>query len=349
MKVGGVRLLIGFLSLVFIISCGKKKEDTRPIDSGALRPTDVKTTIVDVKNIKDIYTLPGVAEAWEVVSVPSETPGPVSWVGKAEGNKVKAGEAILRINTESLTASLNNAKTQLQANRKNFSRMENLYKQEAVSKKSFEDSEDALSVSQVNYDLALEQFNKSVIKSPIAGVIDSVVPKKGEYVNPGSIVAKVVDLSKIKIYVEVPEKDAQFLTIGQEVDVYPADITETLQKIKGKINFISVNSNPKTLTYKIRIDLENQTAIAPGRIVRADIVRRDLKGVILVDIYSVLDTNGQKYVFVNNAGKAAAKKIELGPLIGSEAVIYSGLSKGEELITSGQQFLTDGAPIRVAE
>ena len=44
-----------------------------------------------------------------------------------------------------------------------------------------------------------------------------------------------------------------------------------------------------------------------------------------------------------------AKKVELGPLIGSDAVIYSGLSKGEELITSGQQFLTDGTPIRVAE
>lgn len=316
------------------------------------RPTDVKVAKLALTDAKDVYTVPGVAEAWDVVAVATETSGPITWIGKEEGDEVKAGEPIMKIDTENLTATLNSRKVELASKEKDFARTDNLYKQGSVSLKSFEDATDALSLAKVNYKLALEEFNKGVVKSPINGAINEVPPKKGEYVTPGTLAATVVNLDKLKIYVEVPEKDIAFLKLGQEVDIYPADMAVNPEKIKGQINFISVTSDPKTLTYKARIDIDNRgniTNIKPGRIVRADIVRRDLKNVILADIYAVIDKNGTKYVFLDKNGKAEERKVEVGPMIDRNVVITSGLAAGDDLIISGQQFLTAGAPIRVAQ
>lgn len=361
MKVNGIKIIVVFFALVAFSSCSKNDSDgtqagiTKNASAGtvgatdSLRPTDVKVMKIVSKDVKDIYTVPGVAEAWEVISVPTETSGPVNWIGKEEGDSVKQGDPILKINTETLTANLNSAKVQLDGKRKDFLRTENLFKQESVSQKSFDDARDALTLAEVNYRLALEEYNKGVVKSPINGSIDDIVPNRGEYVSPGTIVAIIVSMDKLKIYVDIPEKDIPFLTLGQEVDVYPADIADETRKIKGKINFISKTSNPKTLTYKARIDLENQNLIKPGRIVRADIVRRDIKNTIAADIYSVIDNNGEKYVYLNKNGKAFFQKVDLGPMVGQEVVVNAGLAEGDLIVVSGQQFLSDGVPIRVAE
>lgn len=361
MKLNRIKIVFLFFALVIFSNCSKSDPDgarpgvTKSASAGTvdvmegLRPTDVKVLKIVSKDVKDVYTIPGVAEAWEVISVPTETSGPVNWIGKEEGDTVKAGEPILKINTETLTANLNSTKVQMDARRKDFIRTDNLFKQESVSQKSFDDATDALALADVNYRLALEEYNKGVVKSPISGSIDDIVPNRGEYVSPGTVVATIVSMDKLKIYVDIPEKDIPFLALGQEVDVYPADIADETQKIKGLINFISKTSNPKTLTYKARIDLDNQTLIKPGRIVRADIVRRDIKNTLAADIYSVIDNNGEKFVYLNKNGKAFAQKVDLGPMVGQEVVISAGLVEGDLVVVSGQQFLSDGAPVRVAE
>lgn len=357
LKKGLLLILLLVVSIVFV-GCGKKEAvegNKNPTDAtglGELRPTDVKVIKIALQDAKDIYTVPGIAEAWDVVSVPSETSGPITWIGKEEGDQVSAGEPIMKINTENLTATLNSRKVELTARQKDFTRTENLYSQGSVSLKSYDDAKDALSLATVNHKLALDEYNKGVVKSPIKGSVNEVPPKIGEYLAPGTLVATVVNLDKLKIYIEVPEQDVPYLKLGQEVEVYPADTASGQTKIKGKINFISITSDPQTLTYKARIDIDNLNNISqikPGRIVRADIVRRDMKQVILADIYAVIDKNGTKYVFLDKDGKAEERKVEVGPMINRDVVITSGLNPGDELIVSGQQFLTAGAPIRVAE
>ncbi len=80
-----------------------------------------------------------------------------------------------------------------------------------------------------------------------------------------------------------------------------------------------------------------------------DIVRKTFQNVMVADIYAVIDKDGQKVVFINNNGKAEEKKVVTGDMIGSKVIIISGIEPGWELITSGQQFLSDGSPVRLGE
>ena len=324
-----VLLMIVMVLLLSACSGGKKEQQAE----NQVRPTDVTVTKVVLSDIDDFYTVPGIVEAWDDITVPSETSGPITWIGKEEGSFIEKGEPILKINTDNLQANLNSAKLQLEDDKKEFLRQKNLF----------------YDLSAVSYKLALDEFNKSTIKSPVTGIIDDVIPDVGEYVSPGTEVARLIDMSKLKIYVNVPENDVRYLQLGQEVSVYVAEIGSNKNVKKGVINYISVVSDPQTLTHKVRVDVELDRDIRPGRIVRVDIVRQSFKSVMVVDMYAVIDKDGQKIVYVNKNGVAEERSVITGEMVGSKVVIVSGIEPGDELITSGQQFLSNGAALRLGE
>lgn len=344
---GKILLLVAILILT---ACSKSTGDNGANNQqNQVKPTDVAVTKVVLSNIDDYYTVPGVVEAWDDIIVPSETSGPVTWIGKEEGSFIEKGEPILKINTDNLQANLNSAKVQLEDDRKEFLRQKNLYAQKSVSQKQYDTAKKAYDLSEVSYQLALDEFNKSTIKSPVTGIIDDVIPNVGEYVSPGKEVARLIDMTKLKIYVNVPENDVRYLRLGQAVDVYVAEIGGDKNIKKGVINYISVVSDPKTLTHKVRVDVELDRDIRPGRIVRVDIIRQSFKNVMVVDMYAVIDKDGQKIVYINKNGIAEERNVITGDMIGSKVIIISGLEPGDELITSGQQFLSNGASIRLGE
>lgn len=341
------KFLFLFLFILIIFVCTKgETEQTIP----EIKPTDVAVTKVILQDITDYYTLPGTVEAWDDITVPAEISGPVTWIGKEEGSFVKQGEAILKINTDNLLANLNSAKVHLEDDRKEFLRQKNLYAQKAVSQKQYDTAKKVYDLSEVSYRLALDEYNKSTIKSPVTGIIDDVMPNIGEYVSPGTEVARLIDMSKLKIYVYVPENDVKYLRLGQTVDVYVAEIGGEKNIKQGVINYISVVSDSASnLTHKARVDIALDRDIRPGRIVRVDIIRKTFYDVMVADMYAVIDKDGQKVVFINNNGRAEERKVVTGDMIGSKVIIISGIEPGQELITSGQQFLSDGSPVRLGE
>ena len=148
----------------------------------------------------------------------------------------------------------------------------------------------------------------------------------------------------------MPKNDVKYLKLGQTVDVYVAEIGSKKNIKQGVINYISVvRDSASNLTHKVRIDIALDRDIRPGRIVRVDIVRKTFQNVMVADIYAVIDKDGQKVVFINNNCKAEEKKVVTGDMIGSKVIIISGIEPGWELITSGQQFLSDGSPVRLGE
>lgn len=337
-----------FVLLVFMmIACNKSlTEETIP----DVRPTDVSVKKIVLQDIEDVYTLPGTVEAWDDIIIPSEISGPVTWIGKDEGSFVKQGEAILKINTDNLLANLNSAKVQLEDDKKEYLRQKNLYAQKAVSQKQYDTAKKTYDLAEVSYRLALDEYNKSTIKSPVTGIIDDVMPNIGEYVSPGTDVARLIDMSKLKIYVYVPENDVKYLQLGQVVDVYVAEIGGAKNIKQGVINYISVVSDSNSnLSHKVRVDIALDRDIRPGRIVRVDIVRKTFQDVMVVDMYAVIDKDGQKVVFINKNGIAEERKVVTGDMIDTKIIIISGIEPGDELITSGQQFLSNGSPIRLGE
>ncbi len=342
-------VLVIILLIVVLIPKSRDKDVDSLSTQDDTRSTDIKVEIVDRGIVKEVNIVPGVAEAWETVPVAIETNGLVNKTYVDEGDTVKVGDIILMLDTEELKANLVSSSVQLKSSKTDFDRAKNLFAGNAVSQKAYDDAYNAFKIAEASYRVAKEQESKSILKSPVSGVVDIMNPKAGEFINAGYIVANIVVLDKLKIYLDVSEQDIQFLKIGDNVSVYPADGTGRDNIVTGQINYISVSADPQTLTYKVRVDLKNAQTIRPGRIVRAEITQRILHDSIAVNFYSIVSRNGKNYVFLNDNGKAVEREIVLGPMINDKAIVLSGLNDNDELVVSGQQFLSDGSNVKVVK
>jgi len=339
-----LKSIILLILSITIISCGSSKDET----SSTVRTTNVITEVVQRETVRETSVLPGVVEAWEIVPVAIETLGPIDKIYVEEGDTIKAGKIILTLNTDALRANLESSRIQLESAKTDFHRSENLFAKEAISKKSYEDASNAYQIAIASYRVATEQQSKSTLKSPVTGVIDTIYPKEGEYINTGYLVTNIVVLDKLKIYVDVSEKDIPFIKTGQKVNIFVTNnLTNKKEIIKGQINYVSVIADPQSLTYKVRIDLNKNSVIRPGRIIRAEIPKYNIDNAIAIELYSVISNPAGHHVFVNEGGIAKKRAVVLGPMVGDKVVITSGLTSGDHLIISGQQFLSDNSLVSV--
>ncbi|MCF6266261.1 MAG: efflux RND transporter periplasmic adaptor subunit, partial [Desulfuromusa sp.] len=154
-----------------------------------------------------------------------------------------------------------------------------------------------------------------------------------------------------KVIADVPEKDVLFLNVGQQVEIISASInTQSSAPVSGVIEQIAFSANNNTRTYRTKVVIDNSSGkLRSGMIVRAKFVRQQLKQVISIPLYAVMDRDGEKIVFLAENGLARKVNVILGSSIGQRVVVEHGLSVNQSLIVSGQQLLIDGAKIEVGE
>jgi membrane fusion protein (multidrug efflux system) len=162
-------------------------------------------------------------------------------------------------------------------------------------------------------------------------------------------VALVVQVDRLKVLVEVPEKDVVFLHVGEQVQVVQATVNGRGEAtFVGELIHLAYKADPVSLTYRAKIAVNNaEGRLRPGMIVRVEAVRRNLPGSIAVPLYALVEQGGRKVAFVAENGVARQREVTLGPILGDQVVIEAGLAAGERLLVKGQHLVADGAVIAV--
>jgi len=345
-------LPLGFAVALVLAACGSDPAPATVAEPQTVSKA-VPVTVMTVagSDIEERFTLPGTLEAWEDLTLAAEIAGPVDWVGPDEGGRLKAGEAILTIDSVSQKANLERARVDAEVKLANMERLKRLVAEELVSRQEFDNSVTTYEAARRDLELARIALDKSTVRSPIAGVLDARSVERGEYVKVGDPVAVVVQVNQLKVLVDVPEKDVRYLKVGEEVEVIQAQIDTgaTLQR-RGRLEHLAYKADPVTRTYRAKVEVDNRDLqLRPGMIVRIEALRRTLEGAVAVPLYAVVDLEGRKVVFVEDQGTARLRPVELGSVIGEQVVVRQGLKAGERLIVKGQQLLTDGMPVVVKE
>lgn len=340
-------LLVLTVSLA-LSGCGRgsRAESSQP-DQAVEKVTNVTVRPVTPEDLQEVFTLPGTLEAWEDLTLAAELAGAVRWIGPQEGARLRPGEALLRIDPETQEANLARAEAEFELRQKQLERIRQLVEQKFASQQELDDARRAFEVAAAELQSSRVALKKSSLKSPVGGVLDRLLVDRGEYVNPGTPVAVVVQVDRLKVLTDVPEKDVPFLRIGQEIEVLPAAIDgRSAPPLAGEIIHLSYKADPATRTYLAKVAVDNRTgALRPGMIVRVRFVRRSLRQVVAVPLYALLDRADTKVVFVEEKGVARMRPVQTGPVVGDKVVIREGLEPGERLIVKGQQLVTDGSRV----
>jgi membrane fusion protein (multidrug efflux system) len=345
-------VLLHLCLLPLLTGCGADspgEAESQRQQSAVAKGTSVKVQRVAVQDLEEHFTLPGSLQAWQDLTLAAEIAGPVDWVGPHEGEILASGQKILTIDSVSQEANLERNRVDAKVKQKAMERLASLVAENLVSRQEYDNSVTAYEASKQDLELARIALQKSKVTTPVTGILDARLVERGEYLKVGDPVAVVVQVDRLKAVIDIPEKDVRYFHVGEVVNVIQAQI-DTGEEIHrtGTLIHLAYKADPLTRTYLGKIEVDNRDRqLRPGMIVRIEALRREIKAAIAIPLYAVVDLDGRKVVFVEEAGKALLRPVKIDRVVNDQAVILEGLNVNEPLIVKGQQLLADGATVKV--
>ena len=316
--------------------------------------SDKKEEVISVKVVQlktepfvHIIEVTGKVEAIEDVEVSPESTGVITEVFVKEGQVVKKGAILAKLNTEILERTMAELKVQFDLAKTNYERQANLWKQNIGSEMQYLQAKNNKENLEKRIESLQAQIDLAEIKSPVNGVVDVVHQKKGNIGSPQIPFAKVVNISKIKIYADVSEFYLTKIKKGDNVDVYFPALN---RRLKATINQIGNSIDPNNRTFRVRINLNN-----PDKMIKPNLVSiitlRDYenKAAIAVPILYIKEDLKGSYTYIVNKqnGKNTAKKVYVKTGVTNNNIIEitGGLEAGMLIVSEGYNQINDGAVI----
>jgi RND family efflux transporter MFP subunit len=193
-------------------------------------------------------------------------------------------------------------------------------------------------------DLARQQLEDTILRSPIGGAVRERHVTVGTYMNPGTPVVTIVRTDPLRLQLSVPERSAVELRVGQPVRVRVEGDSRMYQ---GRLARIGAAIDEANRTLPVEAVVTNSAgAIRPGQFATADIIVSEGEMTLLVPDDAVISFAGVQRVLVVQEGKAHEQRIRTGRREGERIEILEGLRAGDMVIRAPGD-LTDGAPVRV--
>jgi RND family efflux transporter MFP subunit len=277
------------------------------------------------------------------VAIVAQLQGQATAITVQEGSYVSVGSPIVKLEAQVPEANFLSAQTSYQKAQKDWERSTALHQDGLISDAELESSRLAFKSAEAQFISAQKQYHDSMITSPIAGIITSVPIDVGTMVNQGMTVANVVDISRLKVILNVGEQDAFKLKVGDqavvETDVYPGI------KFYGKVENISAKGDDAhTYPVKIMIPNNKQHPLKSGMFGHISFNLGN-QVVLAIPRNALIGSVENPQIFVVEDGKAKLRNIQVGSEIGTNIIVLQGLREGEMVIVSGQEGLKDNAAV----
>ena len=307
---------------------------------------DVVVSPVVASTFRHFIELQGSIDAKNNVQVSPQAGGTITAVYVQEGSQVKAGTVMAKVDDQILRQSIEEVKNQLTLANTVFEKQANLWKQQIGTEIQYLQAKNNKESLEKRLATLNTQLSQSVVKAPIAGVVDKVFVKAGAMGMPGAPMFQVVNLSALKVVAKVADTYAGSVRNGDQVQVSFPDVNKNLN---SRINFVSTTVDPLSRTFTIEAPLPSDKSLKPNMLAQVKINDASKANSVVIDQNLIQSTEqGQLvYVAVNEGGKklARARQVKTGQSYGGQIEVLDGLKAGDQLVTKGYQELVDGQPI----
>lgn len=326
-------------------------------------PTLVSTEEVRLMDFHQQVVLVGRTEAWVESRIVSEVSGRVQSIEASEGAYVRAGSPLVRIDSdrthflfEAKKAETREAQLQAELANANLDRAKELHKQNLVRQTTLDSALAWVGIAAERHNrLVAEQaqlqldLDNSVISAPFSGYSGRKLVDIGEWVNPGMPVFEMVELSRVKVQVDLPERYFGRLSAGSPVVVTGSGQTDI--HLTGSVTGIAPNASRETHTFPVLIEVPNSEGLlGGGMLVRVTLSLDQQFSSLAVSKDAIVRQGNQTMVYTVADGKAQPVPVITSSTDGVWiAVEGQGLSAGMPVVTRGNERIFPGSPIRVAE
>lgn len=335
-----------FLLALEACSNSEAKQDAPAQAKPAL---SVRVEQVTPRPFVDAIHASGIVKSHDDVMVSPEEGGVVKAWKVKKGQWVEKGAVLAVLRDEIIKASYDAANAQYKIAKLNADKQENVYREKGISELQYKNTLYSRDAAKANADLMKARWERTQIKSPVAGILDDYYFDEGEFAPPAVPIAHVVNISSLKIQAEIPERHAGSIALQTPVvmtfDAFPGDT------LTATVSFVGSTVNASNRSLPVEMNISNPgRKLKPEMIAKVKILRTTRKQALLVseNVVQLVD-RARNIVFIENGGVAHERTVTLGAHQGNLVEVLDGLKAGDRVIVTSIQGLVDGMPVSVVQ
>ena len=324
--------------------------------TGALNRLDTtkKRAIVSIDTVKPQpfkhrISLQSIVKTDQNMLLQPEFMGAISSILVREGQQVKKGQVLLRIDDGGLkqTIRLQNAQTALA--KTVYERQERLWNEQIGSEIEYLQAKTNYESQRSQLGQLNDQLEKATVRAPFAGTIDHILVEVGQVVSPGAIpLIRLVSTQHMYVEADVPERYLPTVSKGTPVVV---DIPVLNASVEARISHRATHLSTENRTFRVTVDLDPSLAVNPNLISTLHIFDYINPQALLIPV-SIVSENaaGDEFVFVIDKDNRAQKVfIQTGYSEKGMVEVIAGLEKGATIISEGARLVKENQPVQIIQ
>ena len=331
-----------FLMALCCLSACSGNKDSKEQQQATEEKPKVKIAMSSEREVEQIEEYTATVESDVKNNISSNAALRIKNILADVGDVVRRGQLLVQMDE----SSLQQLKLQIENQKVEFNRTDQLYKVGGASKAEWDNAKMQLDINETAYRNMRENTR---LTSPVNGVVTARNYDNGDMAGANPILT-IETLTPVKMLIHVSEtyypQVKKGMSVAVRVDTYGEE------EFTGKVSIVYPTIDPNTHTFPVEITLSNQdNRVRPGMFARATLTFGVEKHTIVPDQSVVKQMGaGDHYVYVyEKNGTVSRKKVEIGRRLGTEYEILSGVEAGRQVVIAGQNKLADGAAVELVK
>lgn len=332
--------ILAVVAVALLASCSSGPDET----SGAAPVSaEAHTMTVKLQEVPQHYFASGTITSDHRIAVSSRLSGYIREIAAREGERVKKGQVLVRVDPVDAKQNLAQAKADLSDAESDLARFRQLLAANAVSKQQFDKAELRYKVARSRVAQAKNQLSYAEIVSPVDGIVVQKLLNTGDLAAPGMPVLVVEDPSQLLVETNVSEEYIAALHVGDAVEL---NIPSVNKPLHGKIRQLVDAADPGTHQFLVKVSIENGNGIRPGMFAEVGF-RTGSRQALLVPRAAVLHRSGLTGIYLLDSNNITHyRQIRLGATSGESVEAVAGLKDGDRIAWSTDKPLQNGMLVK---
>ena len=358
----GLALLVGAGFWVLVAGTQPVDQKTSPAAGKSAAATKESGSIPDVQVVKparrDVTAtlrLPANVSAWNQTTLYAKVSGYLKSVAVDKGDVVRAGQVLAIIDDPELQERYEQAQSEFAIKKVTYERLLNVWKgnPDVIAKQDVDVAEAAYLGTKHALEQLAAMLDYTQVRAPYNGIVTA------RFVDPGALIQAatssatqavplftVMDISTLRIYVNVPQEDAAFVKKGTHATIAFKDVGK---KVEAAVTRSTVALDPGTRTMLAEIDVPNPGhAMSPGMYAEVILTLRKHPNALVIPPAALVSENSSRAVFVVEQGMARKVPVTIDIDDGVWVEVTEGLTGSEDVVVVGKSSVTDGKPVKAS-
>jgi membrane fusion protein, multidrug efflux system len=341
-----VSITTAMLAVLMLAACGQEQAKQTAAEEEPAQAIPVEVALANRADIYSTYTGTAAIEALREATVIAKVGGEIREILVEEGDDVRAGQLLARLDGDRLRLTRAQAEANLQKLQRDYQRNLDLKERSLISAGDFEKIQYEMEALEASFKLASLELSYTEIRAPIDGVISRRLIKTGNTIDVNSALFEIVSLDPLVTYLHVPEREYRRMSPGMPANLQIDALGGA--RFDASIARISPVVDPATGTFKITVEVSDASRrLKPGMFARIGIVSDMHAAALQIPRSAIISDADEAAVFVVDGETASRRTVRTGFTANGNVEIVDGLEGHEQIVIVGQAGLRDGSRVQI--